>query len=60
MSLIDHLKKQVLKSQVWKSIFRHDYKDTQRNRFLQILDNVFLHPPGAWAASRSSCSWCSP
>ena len=43
MSLIDNLKKQVQNSQVWKSIFRHDYKDTQRNRFLQILDNVFLH-----------------
>jgi len=43
MSLYEKLKKQVLSSQIWKSIFRHDYKDTQRNRFLQILDNVFLH-----------------
>lgn len=30
-------------SQAWKSIFRHDYEDTPRNRALQILDNVFLH-----------------
>ena len=36
MSLFENLKKQVQNSQVWKSIFRHDYKDTQRNRFLQI------------------------
>ena len=43
MSFFDSIRKQVLTSQVWKSIFRHDYKDTQRNRFLQILDNVFLH-----------------
>jgi len=37
------LKEKVTRSQVWKSIFRHDYKDTQRNRLLQVLDNVFLH-----------------
>ena len=30
-------------SQVWKSIFRHGYPDSQRNRVLAVLSNVFLH-----------------
>ena len=39
MALLD----QVRKSGIYKSIFRHTYQDTQRNRALQIVDNVFLH-----------------
>jgi quinol-cytochrome oxidoreductase complex cytochrome b subunit len=31
------------KTEVYKSIFRHKYDDTPRNRALQIVDNVFLH-----------------
>ncbi len=31
------------KSEVYKSAFRHSYQDTQRNRALQLVDNVFLH-----------------
>ena len=31
------------KTALYKSIFRHSYQDTQRNRALQIVDNVFLH-----------------
>ena len=42
MALTD-LIKSVTKSPVWKSIFRHDYKDTERNRYLQILSNIWLH-----------------
>ncbi len=30
-------------TQFWKSIFRHGYPDTQRNRALAVLSNVFLH-----------------
>lgn len=30
-------------SQIWRSIFRHGYQDTPRNRALMILSNVFLH-----------------
>jgi hypothetical protein len=30
-------------SYVWKSIFRHEYQDTYRNRVLQVSSNVFLH-----------------
>jgi len=37
------LLEQFRKSDVYKSIFRHSYQDTQRNRALQIVDNVFLH-----------------
>lgn len=35
--------KKITESQVWKSIFRHTYEDSPRNRALQILSNVFLH-----------------
>ncbi len=30
-------------SQVWRSVFRHGYPDTERNRTLAVLSNVFLH-----------------
>jgi quinol-cytochrome oxidoreductase complex cytochrome b subunit len=30
-------------TQLWKSIFRHKYRDTQRNRSLAITANAFLH-----------------
>ena len=33
----------ITSSQLWKSIFRHGYPDTQRNRALAVLSNVFLH-----------------
>ena len=33
----------VKSSYVWKSIFRHEYQDTYRNRVLQVSSNVFLH-----------------
>ena len=28
---------------VWRSIFRHGYADTPRNRVLQVSSNVWLH-----------------
>ncbi len=33
--------------QIYRSIFRHRFDDTPRNRLLQITSNVFLHlhPP---------------
>ena len=31
------------KSQLYRSVFRHDYIDTVRNRALEITSNVFLH-----------------
>ena len=42
-ALIDKMKDGMLKSQVWKSMFRHSYEDSPRNRYLQVLDNVWLH-----------------
>ena len=30
-------------TRLYKSIFRHDYDDTQKNRVLQIRSNIFLH-----------------
>ncbi len=37
------LLQKVRDTQIWKSIFRHGYPDTQRNRALAVLSNVFLH-----------------
>ena len=44
---IKKLNESIFNSYVWKSIFRHGYLDTPRNRVLQITSNVFLHlhPP---------------
>ena len=39
----ERLKDRILQSQLWRSIFRHGYADTPRNRALQIFANVFLH-----------------
>ncbi|MEO2092839.1 MAG: cytochrome B6, partial [bacterium] len=30
-------------SQIWRSIVRHGYPDTPRNRTLAVLSNFFLH-----------------
>lgn len=35
--------KRLKDSQLWRSIFRHDYEDSIRNRALQITSNVVLH-----------------
>ena len=35
--------KRIKDTQIYASIFRHDYEDTQRNRILQIKSNIFLH-----------------
>lgn len=40
---LEKIKKDVTQHEAWKSIFRHSYQDNQRNRALQIVDNVFLH-----------------
>src|SRR5262249_61210226 len=33
----------IFTSTVWRSIFRHGYADTPRNRVLQVSANVWLH-----------------
>lgn len=40
---LDRVLAQVKSSSVWKSVFRHEYQDTYRNRVLQVSSNVFLH-----------------
>ena len=37
------LRDRITSSQLWKSIFRHGYTDTPRNRVLQVSANVWLH-----------------
>jgi len=61
MPFWDDFKDSVTKSQVWKSMFRHDYRDTPRNRSLQILNNVFLHLHPvrvARHATKVRFTWC--
>jgi len=40
---IKDLQKTIVSSDVWKSVFRHGYADTPRNRILMVASNVFLH-----------------
>ncbi|MBI5280631.1 MAG: cytochrome b N-terminal domain-containing protein [Candidatus Solibacter usitatus] len=37
------LKERVVATPVWRSIFRHRYLDSNRNRALTVFSNVFLH-----------------
>jgi quinol-cytochrome oxidoreductase complex cytochrome b subunit len=39
----EEVRKAIVESYVWKSMFRHGYKDTTRNRILMTASNVFLH-----------------
>ena len=52
---------QVRDSQIWRSIFRHGYPNTVRNRSLAVLSNIFLHlHPVAIRRSgiKLSFTWC--
>ena len=40
---IQDIQETIVKSSVWKSVFRHGYADTPRNRILMVASNVFLH-----------------
>jgi quinol-cytochrome oxidoreductase complex cytochrome b subunit len=51
----------IRQTQYWKSIFRHGYPDTPRNRTLAVLSNVFLHlhPVKVRRSGiRLSYTWC--
>jgi quinol-cytochrome oxidoreductase complex cytochrome b subunit len=41
--MLAQIKRKIKSSEIYKSIFRHGYEDTQRNRALMVVDNVFLH-----------------
>ncbi len=43
MNLILYLIRKLTETEVWKSVFRHGYADTPRNRALQTISNVWLH-----------------
>lgn len=40
---MDGLKKRLVASRVWKSVVRHGYPDTETNRALAVMSNLFLH-----------------
>ena len=51
----------IRKTQLWRSVFRHGYPDTPRNRTLAVLSNVFLHlhPVKVRRSGiRLSYTWC--
>jgi quinol-cytochrome oxidoreductase complex cytochrome b subunit len=51
----------VRNTQIWRSIFRHGYPDTPRNRTLAVLSNTFLHlhPVKVRRSGiRLSYTWC--
>ena len=61
MSNWERFKQQIVESQVWRSMFRHGYEDTPRNRVLQIAANVWLHlhPVKVRRSGiRLSYTWC--
>ncbi len=37
------VKERLVSTQVWQSVFRHRYLDSNRNRSLAVFSNVFLH-----------------
>lgn len=37
------MSRKITRTQLWRSIFRHGYADTTRNRVFSVASNVFLH-----------------
>jgi len=55
------LDESVYQSVIWKSVFRHGFPDTDRNRTLVVLSNLFLHLHPAKLkghAVRMRYTWC--
>jgi len=40
---VQEVKERVVETQAWRSVFRHRYLDSNRNRSLAVFSNVFLH-----------------
>ena len=40
---LDALRRTIANSQLYRSLFRHEYADTPRNQLLEVTSNVFLH-----------------
>src|SRR5512143_1887620 len=61
MAMLDDIKRQIMESPVWTSIFRHGYEDTPRNRILMVSGNVWLHLHPSKVrkhATRLRFTWC--
>src|SRR5215468_261608 len=61
MAKFEEVKRQIMESQVWQSIFRHGYEDTPRNRILMVSGNVWLHLHPSKVrkhATRLRFTWC--
>jgi len=61
MANLRGLQEGIVNSQIWKSVFRHGFPDTDRNRTLAVLSNVFLHLHPAKLkghAVRMRYTWC--
>jgi quinol-cytochrome oxidoreductase complex cytochrome b subunit len=43
MGWFEKLQQQIVNTQVWRSVFRHGYPDTDINRALAVFTNVILH-----------------
>lgn len=59
---LKEIQKVIVESQAWKSIFRHGYADTPRNRALAIASNVWLHLHPAKVrrhAIKIRYTWCA-
>jgi quinol-cytochrome oxidoreductase complex cytochrome b subunit len=55
------LSNRIKHSRLYTSVFRHGYKDTDKNRILQVRSNVFLHLHPATAPERTfkvRFTWC--
>ncbi|HXN05941.1 MAG TPA: DUF4405 domain-containing protein, partial [Nitrospiria bacterium] len=58
---IEKIKKNIVETQAWKSVFRHGYMDTDSNRALVMFSNVLLHLHPVkvrQAAIRIRYTWC--
>ena len=42
-TVVNGWKTKIVESRVWQSIFRHGYPDTETNRALAVMSNLFLH-----------------
>jgi len=56
MSMLE-FKERLVTTQVWQSVFRHRYLDSNRNRSLTVFSNVFLHIHPVKVQERSIRFW---
>ncbi len=55
------LGEKIVQSQLWKSVFRHGYPDSDKNRALSVISNFFLHLHPIrirQGAEKMNYTWC--